>query len=201
MTGGSYNNQMGEENQNQGEIVSKEVHIIMNWLCIFWLGNENVTMVNDSDVYLPYLEQINRTKLETAERYARTCILNMLFYRMYSIASWDRNHFEEVLLLQSSPPFERVPRRILGQMFFDDQPLRLKDDGSLNFNDSPDEEKLKNRRLKSSKGIDRDEVKRQSIKRFKRLIETTQDGNTLRKFYQDKLTQLERRNSFATEEN
>jgi hypothetical protein len=200
MTGGSYNNQMGKENQNRGEIESKEVHIIMNWLCISWLGNENVTMVNDSDVCLDDLEQINRTKLETAERYARTCILNMLFYRMYSIASWDRNHFEEVLLLRSSPPFERVPRRILGQMFFDDQPLRLKDDGSLNFNDSPDEEKWKNKRLKSSKDTDRDEVKRQSIKRLQRLIETTRDGNTLRKFYQNKLTQLKQRNSFTTQE-
>ncbi|CAF1443664.1 unnamed protein product [Adineta ricciae] len=93
MTGESYKNQIGEGNENQEEIDDKEVYIIMNWLCIFWLGNENVTMVNDSDVCLSYLETIQRTKLEAAERYARTCILKMLFHRMYSIDSWDCNHF------------------------------------------------------------------------------------------------------------
>ena len=96
MTGGSYHNQMGENNQNQSEIEGKELLIVMNWLCMFWLGNECVTMVNDSNIHLASLEEINRTKLESAERYARTCILNTLFYRMYSTASWDFNHFEKV---------------------------------------------------------------------------------------------------------
>ncbi|CAF1428311.1 unnamed protein product [Adineta steineri] len=202
MTGGSYHNQMGEgtENRNQDEIERKELLIVMNWLCIFWTGNENVAMVNDSDIKLADFEQVNRTKLEAAERYARTCILNTLYYRMYSIASWDCNHFEEVLLLQCSPPFVRISRRILGQMFFDDQPLRLiEDDHSSNFNDSPDEAQLKNRRLESSKETDRDEVKRQSIKRFKRLVETTPDGCTLRDFYLGKLQQLKSRNPLATQ--
>ena len=79
-------------------------------------------------------------------------------------------------------------------MFFDDQPLGFKGDNSIDFNDCPDEERLKCRRLQSSKDIDRDEVKRQSVRRFRRLIETTSDGNTLREFYREKFRQLENRN-------
>ncbi|CAF1224436.1 unnamed protein product [Adineta ricciae] len=190
MTGGSYKNQIGEGNENQEEIEDKELYIIMNWLCIFWLGNENVTMVNDSDVCLSYLENIQRTKLEAAERYARTCILKMLFHRMYSTDSWDCNHFEETLLLRSSLPDETTPRRILGQMFFDKQPLRLIEDGASNFNDSPADEQLKKRRFEGSKGTDRDEVKRQARQRFQRLLETTKGDDTLRTFYDDKRKQL-----------
>ncbi|CAF1569315.1 unnamed protein product, partial [Adineta steineri] len=65
----------GTENRNQDEIERKELLIVMNWLCIFWTGNENVGMVNDSDIKLADFKQVNRTKLEAAERYARTCIL------------------------------------------------------------------------------------------------------------------------------
>jgi hypothetical protein len=206
MAGGSFHkkNEAGERNKNQDETENTAVYIVMNWLCNFWLGNKStsVTMVNNSDIDLVELEKNGRTNLEAAERYARTCILNALYYRTYSIAPWDCNHFEEVLLLQSSSPLVRQPRRILGQMLFDNEPLCIKTDDSPKSNDPADEEQLeKNKRLESDKDTDRQEVRGQSIRRFEGLIKKPTDGHSLREFYQDKLQQLKQRHPITAKEN
>ncbi|CAF4248261.1 unnamed protein product, partial [Rotaria sordida] len=134
MTGGSFKNRESTDsgkNQNQKEIESKEVHIVMNWLCNSWLGHENVIMTDNLDEST--LQQINKSELESAER-------------MFSTVRWVDIYFEEVLFLRSfSTPIKKA-RRILGRMYFDTQPLQGNQE-TVNFHDSEEEEALKEKQF------------------------------------------------------
>ncbi|CAF4075200.1 unnamed protein product, partial [Rotaria sordida] len=119
------------KNQNQKGIESKEVHIVMNWLCNSWLGHENVIMTDNLDEST--LQQINKSELESAER-------------MFSTVRWVDIYFEEVLFLRSfSTPIKKA-RRILGRMYFDTQPLQGNQE-TVNFHDSEEEEALKEKQF------------------------------------------------------
>ncbi|CAF1199733.1 unnamed protein product [Rotaria sordida] len=191
MTGGSFKNRESTDsgkNQNQKEIESKEVHIVMNWLCNSWLGHENVIMTDNLDEST--LQQINKSELESAERFGRSCIINMLYYRMFSTVRWVDIYFEEVLFLRSfSTPIKKA-RRILGRMYFDTQPLQGNQE-TVNFHDSEEEEALKEKQFQLSIDVDRNEVTKKSIKRFTELIKKTKNNDRLQVFYRRKLQVLE----------
>ena len=190
MIGGSFKHKksINAGNRNQDEIENKEAHIVMNWLCNSWLGNENVTMTNHIDV--DCLQKLTRNELEDAERYGRLCIIHILHYRMYLTARWDNNHYEELPFLHFASTLDRKSRRILGQMLFDKEPL------CINGN-TVEEMELKQKQRDLSINNDRDEVIKRSIERFTELVKKTESVNSLHEFYHQKLQQLENPNSHS----
>jgi hypothetical protein len=185
MVGGSFHDGkfIDEKNWNQHEIENKEVHIVMNWLCNSWVGSEQVTMVNN-------IEKINRNEIQDAERYERSRIINMLYYRTYLTVQWNRNYHEEVLFNRAALSFDEKPRRIFGQMLFDKQPLCISG-SNVDSNDSLQELELKQKQRDSSIKNYRYQMAEKSIERFTKLIEKTESSRSLQAFYKRKLRQLE----------
>lgn len=116
MTGGSAN----KSELNKEEVKKKQLLIVMNWLCNSWPGEEEVSMKDSIDG--SYHEQ-SRAKIQCGDGYYRNIISDMLYYRMNLNVRWDAyydtDNDKNPWCIKDAPK----GRRILGRIYFDDQPL------------------------------------------------------------------------------